>query len=676
MRSVYGQTAEPLRSTRVALNAHNDTASGARSADTTHFRPDIEGLRAVAVLAVIAFHFGVPGAHAGFIGVDIFFVISGYLITGLLVRERQTTGEIALPSFYGRRMRRLLPALLLVTAVTLVCGTIIFSPFEQLEMAKAGAASAAYVSNFWFTLSTFGYFAPESRFNPFLHTWSLAVEEQFYIVYPALVLLVGRHDTKARIAVMLTLAATGSFALCIWLTKTSQPWAFFGSPARAWEFALGGLAVLATPRLRSAAPALSWIGVALLAASFVVIDENSDFPGAIDALPVAATALILMGGTAGAGRALAAAPLQWIGARSYSIYLWHWPVITFAKIMWPDLPLWLCAVCAAITLACASFSYTFVEHPIRTDRWLGARAARSLLLGAGATTAGLLLAAGVWFSAHLAAEVPAQAAIAAASQAEPIASGAHCMIGFDAATPKTCVFGDPKSAHTMVLFGDSHADEWSPPLAEIAKRRGWKLVTVLKSLCPAADVPVYNARLRRDSPDCAAWRAQAIAMIGTMHPDLVVISEYTRAYVIAANPGERPVTMAQWTDGLKRTIGRLVSSGASVVVLRDTPQPGMDAHFCLSRAAWHGQSTARCDTPAKTALLPDVANAERMAVDAGHARYADLTTQFCGPETCPAVKDTIVYRDGNHMTAPFAKELAKPLAAALFGPGRETASLK
>jgi peptidoglycan/LPS O-acetylase OafA/YrhL len=642
MRASYGQTAEPPRVAGLP------------------FRPDVEGLRAVAVLAVVAFHYGVPGFHAGFVGVDIFFVISGYLITGLLTHEMAATRGIDFARFYGRRMRRLLPALLLVTVVTLVCGTIVFSPVEQLEVAKAAAASAAYVSNVWFTVATFGYFAPESRFNPFLHTWSLSVEEQFYIVYPMLLWLTAR-GRPARLGWVLAAVTAASFALCLVWTKTEQPWAFFSSPARAWEFGVGGLASLVTVPKRIAALA-GWAGVALLVASFFVIDEQSVFPGAVALLPVAASAMILCGGVAGPGRVLATAPFQWIGQRSYSIYLWHWPIITLAKVMRPDLPAWVCAACAVLTLVCADFSYRFVEHPIRTDAWL-ARPRRALSLGVSITAASLFVAFGVWASARHFMDTPAQKAIAEVTGAPAAANARGCLAGFDGSDPASCRFGH--GGRTIVLFGDSHADEWSTPLAEIARRRGWTLVTFLKSLCPAADIMVYNARLRRDAPECSAWRAKAEDAIVRLHPDLVLLGEFTRTYVSGDAPSDRPVSLATWSAGLARTLGRFRTAGIAAAVLRDTPLPAMDIRFCLSRAAWHGEDAARCDTPRVHALDARIADAERRTATAANARYVDLTAQFCDPATCPAVKGVIVYRDGNHISTAFAARLAEPLATAL-----------
>ena len=246
------------------------------------FRGDIEGIRAVAVLAVVCFHFGVPRMSGGFVGVDIFFVISGYLITSLLFTELDDTGRIDLLRFYGRRVRRLLPAAFLVTLGILIGGAVILSPLEQFPTAKAGLASSLYVSNIWFLRQTFDYFSPESALNPFLHTWSLSVEEQFYIFWPTFLMLVGNPKIHPRLPAITMAAVTiVSFVLCLWLTHVKQPWAFYASPARAWEFGLGGLASLfpVTRWIRDSwlVPATGWVAGSVLFVCFFIINDASSF---------------------------------------------------------------------------------------------------------------------------------------------------------------------------------------------------------------------------------------------------------------------------------------------------------------------------------------------------------------------------------------------------------------
>jgi peptidoglycan/LPS O-acetylase OafA/YrhL len=262
------------------------------------YRPDIEGLRGVAVCLVIAFHSSPKRFHGGFIGVDVFFVLSGYLITGLLVREIEYTGRLSLTGFYARRARRLLPAAALVLLVTLLACSLFLSPLQQYRLGSSGSNTALYFSNFWFLGQSIDYFAPGIGNNPFLHTWSLAVEEQFYLVWPALVLL-GMHGRRPRrtLLVIMVLIASGSLALSVWFTKTLPPWAFFSPAARAWEFAIGGIALLLAPQevrvSRLIRAAASWLGLAAILAAAALVKGQSGWPGWHALIPVLGTAAIL-----------------------------------------------------------------------------------------------------------------------------------------------------------------------------------------------------------------------------------------------------------------------------------------------------------------------------------------------------------------------------------------------
>ncbi len=639
------------------------------------FRCDVEGLRALAVLAVMAFHFGSPWLTGGFVGVDIFFVISGYLITGMLVSELEKSGRINLLRFYGRRARRLLPALLLVTVVTLVWGTVILSPPEQISAARAALASSLYVSNFWFLSQWFDYFAPENAHNPFLHTWTLSVEEQFYLFWPALLLLVGRSRPNPRtLAVTIILTTAISFIISLWLTSTRQAWAFYASPARAWEFGLGALASL-TPVTRwacssKAAPAIGWIGLALVLLSFIVINEEMPFPGLIALLPSAATACVLVSGASGKLMGpvllLRTALFQWFGRLSYSIYLWHWPIIVYASIADPSLSVWGRLGCIALTLACASASYHFLEHPIRFNVWLAERAVRSVGMGVSFSMIGAIAAGatGIFVNWSVASS-PAQRTISDVTLRLPVAGSRGCLLEFIHTKPITCTFGSDAAPKTSVLFGDSHADEWSTPLAFLAGDEGWRVVTYLKASCSVADIPVYNIRLHRLSPECTSWRSQALAEIVKLRPAAVVILEFSSYYIRSplTDLGERAVDLATWSAGLDRSLRTLTAAGIRVVLVRDNPTPGRNMRECLLYAVWHGLPESRCATPRLAALNDAVTVAEHKVVDAiSGVRFADFTSEFCDQTICPAVRGgLIVYRDGHHLTTSYAMGLAEPL---------------
>ncbi len=505
------------------------------------FRPDIEGLRALAVSGVVAFHFGLSDLPGGFTGVDIFFVISGYLITGQLLREIAEDGRLDLWRFYARRARRLLPASLFVIFATLVAGYFILSPDEQALYSKGAMYASAYAINFWLIRWSFDYFAPDAANNPFIHFWSLSVEEQFYLVWPVLLLLAAwLRPGRRTVILVIGLAGVVSFAVCAWLTTVSQPWAFYFSPLRAWEFAAGGLATMGPARFWRDRPRLSaaqsCLGLALIAGAYLMVSEDSPFPGVIALVPVAGTVLVLLSGS-GASRSaaqnlpisvLALPPLQWLGKLSYSLYLWHWPVIVYATMMVPDLSWPGRLACAALTLALSIFTYHWIENPIRRNSWLMAGAARALVPAVMLTGAGVVVAYGnARFAEHNLSPEQRVIASSAAQSSTARATNAGCVLDLETIKPNPCVFGAKDAEHSVVLFGDSHADHWSTPLIEAASKNNYRVVTYLKSSCRASRVTTWNSRLKRDYTECDQWREQSIRDIIALHPSLVVISEFS-----------------------------------------------------------------------------------------------------------------------------------------------------
>jgi peptidoglycan/LPS O-acetylase OafA/YrhL len=526
-----------------------------------------------------------------------------------------------------------------------------------------------------------------SVLNPFLHTWSLAVEEQFYLVWPALLLLISRRVLRpARLAVTLAGVTLLSFALCVWLTRYNQPWAFYASPARAWEFGIGGLAALgwvtSWARRWKLLPMLGWVAAGALLLSFVLITEASSFPGYIALLPVAATACVLVCGAAqnerGPAGILRAAPFQWIGRRSYSIYLWHWPILALAVAIYPSMSPALSParsvagglICAALTLICAALSYQWLEAPIRNSPWLARRSIRSIGLGVGLTAMGVAAAiCGAFVAKHFASS-PGQRVIASAARARSVASQRGCLVQAKVSDPVSCVFGDPSSSVTIVLFGDSHAGQWSSPLASVSKAEHWRMVTYLKSGCAAANVPVFDPRLHRISDECVAWRANAIGAIVRLRPNLIVVSEFSSRYTRGgpSTTGVNSARFARWAARMKRTVNDLRGAGSQIVLLRDSPTPKGDMENCLEDAQWRGVSKEICDRPRASAVDSGLTRAESQLADSiPGVRFVDLTSEFCSETTCPAWRNgMMVYRDSSHMTNGYAASLAEPLRAALL----------
>ena len=366
-------------------------AAGARAPEA--FRPDIEGLRGIAVLLVLLFHSAVIGIPGGFIGVDVFFVISGFLITGLLIRERERTGGIRLPAFYARRVRRLLPAGMVALAVTLVASFILLDPLDRPSAAADAAAAALSIGNIRFALAAGDYFASVQAPSPFLHFWSLAVEEQFYLVWPALV-LIATHWWRPRLgaAVALGLVLVVSLTADVVVTGAAVNWAFYSLPTRAWQLALGGLLALGTRPLQSIPGTVSatagWVGLAVLVWAAFLLDGSLAYPGLWALAPtLAAAAMIVSGMTRhGPGILLSTSPLRFLGRISYSLYLWHWPILVLpVAAIEGELPLAARIGLAGLAIVVAAASWRFIEEPFRAGfPTLAQHPMRTILAGAAA----------------------------------------------------------------------------------------------------------------------------------------------------------------------------------------------------------------------------------------------------------------------------------------------------
>lgn len=659
----------------------------APSAAGAPFRHDIQGLRAVAVLLVIAFHARIALVQGGYVGVDVFFVLSGYLITGLIAREIERDGRLDVAQFYARRARRLLPAAAVMLLATAAASALLLSPLEQTRVSEAASATALYASNAWFMWRTGDYFVAGPESNPLLHTWSLAVEEQFYLVWPLAVWLLFRSRSRIRLVAGMAVLSLVSLGLCLWMTEARQPWAFYASPTRGWEFGIGGMAAFIPAAWlhgrRRMAGAMAWAGAAGILLPAVLFSATTRFPAPYAALPALGTAALLVAGTGPSGlvrRMLETAPLQHLGRLSYSWYLWHWPAVVFAAALVPGVGPAGRAAASLAALGVAAVAFAWVEDPLRSLPSLSARPRRSLGLAALAT----VLLAGAMYGWHGRAQVrslaPAHRAYTLA--AEDGERGA-CLVPMRVRWQPECVAGKADGARTVVLFGDSHASHWFPAVERIATLRGWRLVTLMKSGCPAASVDVFNTRLRREYTECAAWRTRALARIRELRPSAVILSS-ALVYVRRPDGGNPGATLsyAGWRDGIRRTARAFDALGIRTVLLHSSPRPGVDVPACLSRARhWGEDPTDTCDWPRDRVLDPAVHRAERAAV-AG-LRYAgtvDLTPAFCGPVSCEAVHDgVVIYRDRSHLTAAFTlhmvPELMPRLVARVEGPPQQEAEM-
>ncbi len=656
------------------------------------FRPDLEGLRGAAILLVVAYHVGVPGARGGFVGVDVFFALSGYLITGLLVAELDATGTVDLAGFYARRARRLLPAGLVVVAVTLVLAALLDAPREVDAAAGAGRAAALALSNVFFAARATDYFADVGAPNPLLHTWSLAVEEQFYVVWPLVVWLAARGRSAAgaadrgRLFVVCMGLCVASLALSWWHSNADRSAAFFGTTARAWELAAGAV-VAAAPRSvigrrvasgpRWLGAAAAWLGVVLVLGAAVAVGAHAVLPGPRALVPVAGTVLVVAAADAagGPGGWLAARPLRWLGRHSYAWYLWHWPLLALGGAALPHATTTVRGGLALAALGLAAATRAWVEEPCRRARALVGRPRAVLALGAAAATVVAAGATGLARAAARASADPAQGAIGRAATDVERAYADGCSPEVGDATVRVCTYGARDAATAVVLFGDSHAAHWLPAFEALAPARGWRVLLVTKRACPAVDAAVdagggADARAERA---CAAWRLAALDSIRARRPALVVVSNSSQ-YVVGGPGDAAParedvasVAAAAWGDGLARTLRALEAGGAAALVLQDVPHADQNVPSCLRRAAWWGRAAARCDFARAGAVDRAAAAATRRAVArVPGARAVDLAAAVCPGARCPAVVGGVVrYRDARHLTARGAAQLAPALGAAL-----------
>jgi len=679
------------------------------------FRPDIEGLRAVAVLLVLAYHARIPGFPGGYIGVDVFYVVSGFLITGLIVRELRATGRVDLLTFYARRARRLLPAALVVIALTVIASAIVLPPLRVPDVVADGAAAALYVSNIRFAAQATDYLQAELDPSPLLHFWSLGVEEQFYLFWPALLLLVaGRGTNIRRIGLVVGIVALLSFALGVVWTDSDAPLAFFLLPARAWELAVGAALAIGVARLSripiSLTPVVVGAGLALIVIGAVIFDTDTPFPGTAALLPVIGTALVISGGIPQPlnpmSRLVSVRPMRWIGGISYSLYLWHWPLLVLpAAAAGSDLPLPARLGLVALTFVLADASRRWIEDPIRHGRVAKLRPSRSLgialvssvavatvSLGLGVTAGPPAVAGSIGNASqsaivdlNLPTSLPSTAAatnapatpsaepnlaptpagpvpadlvppLATVRQDLPPIYADECHAEWKETAPPDCVYGR-KDGKTVFLIGDSHAAHWFPTFQRLADEQDWRLVSLTKSACPVADLPVYNGTLKRQYTECDTWRTAVLDRISREKPAMVVVSD-SRIGQLWVNGNAVPYTDREdlWATGLERSLDELRKVAGHVVVIGDTPRPATDAPVCVSG---HLDNALACATPLSEAITPAWTATERTVSTETGSTFIDPTAWLCPTVPCPAViGNVLVYRDGHHMTTPFARALA------------------
>ena len=662
-------------------------------------RRDIEGLRAVAVLLVVAYHCGLPVVGGGYVGVDVFFVISGFLITGLLLREARRTGRVSIPRFYARRALRLLPASTVVVVATVAASALWLPPLRLSEIVSDALHTSIYAMNWRLAVVGTDYLSAESAPSPLQHFWSLAVEEQFYLVWPLLLLLVMRRGGRGLTTVLVLLTA-GSLAVSVWQTRDNAGWAYFGAHTRAWELGAGALLAVGATRLRRLPPLPAKLliggGLAAVVVSAFGYTAATPFPGYAALLPVLGTAAAIAGGCARPAGLLGTPVLQAIGRLSYSWYLWHWPALLIAPFA-AGRPLGTGenVLVALGALVLAALTYALVENPVRhlaalRDRpWrgLGAGAAVSVLAAGLCVLIGFAYTHAAGTSTYRApvlqpttfdvrdlprtiagsVDLPAVPGnltprLDRVAQDKPRFYREGCSGDFDdAEVKKPCAYGDLTSSTTVVLFGDSHAGHWFPALEAAALQRHWRLVVVTKSACTAADGIIYLEQLKREFSECGQWRRAAWRYTRSLRPAMIVVaSTYPSNDLLDVTGTQDEAWAAAW----QRSIRRLSAPGTEVFFVNDTPWQAGSAPDCLSAhmdepSACVRNRIAAVNLPERRKLIEDVVRAEGASI-------IDPAPWFCTATRCPSVIGNIlVYRDQHHITTAYSRLLAPLLAASL-----------
>ncbi len=670
------------------------------------FRPDVEGLRAVAIVLVVLYHGSLEALSGGYVGVDVFFVISGFVITGLLLRERTSSTRTSFLSFYGRRSRRIIPAATLVIVVTVIATYAVLGAIYGNPTAVDARWTAVFLANFHFTATGTNYLTAQEPPSPLLNFWSLAVEEQFYLVYPAffafLALLRGRVSLQAKLAVGLTVVIVISFVISAAQTNTSATAAYFSPFARAWELALGALIAVGTSWLlripKFAAGIMTWVGLGAIGSSAVVFGANTSYPGTAVAVPVLGAGLVIAGGIAAprwaAESLLGLRPFRWMGRLSYSLYLWHWPILIIAAeslgkahLSFSQNVVWL-----FVAVGASVVSYRFVENPMRHARIL-ARGWVPIAVGALLITLSVVVAT-IELNSHsgrddspIAVRTAEKEIIPASpSQLHQLLESApklrflpsdltpsltqadndwggppsRCWPGpQQTSIPDSCVFGNPRGSKTMVVYGDSHAGMWFDALDSIAKRDDWRLIDLSKGACPANTLPyedLLGGAPGRLNVACNQWHTFAVRRIRQLDPDLLVI---TQEYAKGVNA--RNFTAQQWQKGLRTTLNQLRVPTTQVVVLGNIPLLPWSAPQCLARSSSNIQA---CSVSPET-VLTKYNEAESVAAHASGARYVNVTSWFCS-KTCTTVVGKYEVYDGQyHVTADYSIVLEQVLQQAL-----------
>ena len=665
------------------------------------FRPDIQGMRALAVGMVVIYHLDPSLLPGGFSGVDVFFVISGFLITGHLLREYQKTGRVALLDFWGRRAKRLVPAAALVLTVTWIASRFLLPATRLADTASQIRASALYYQNWQLAWNAVDYLKSDSAASPVQHFWSLSVEEQFYLGWPLLFLLAAlagltarRRGRRARghhvVLLLAGAVVVGSLWYSVYYTHANPAGAYFVTTTRIWELGLGGLIALLPARLSQRVGRfglLGWAGIGLVIASAFVLSAAFAFPGYLALLPAGGAAVLILGGSAagrfGPHRLTSTRPLVFIGGISYSLYLWHWPLIVLYTT-WNGRPIGALSgpAIAVVSVVLSWLTKVWVEDRVRTASLLSGHGWRSVSTALAAVVPVVLVtlfiaAEPAPWNGHLGPQYPGAAALASkvdkvrpapvlpppSAVKLPSYWAQGCLLPESASTTKECVYGD--TSHpvlTVALVGDSIAGDWFAPLQEIAMQRHWRLVTDLHSVCPLSATMMITPGTGGPYTACHTWGAEVMHdLITSIRPNVVITSDWPGLATVTHPAGGAPA-QADIGAGMAQYWKQLQGHGISVVAIRESPNVHVNVPDCLSK-----YSPAKCTVPTAKAEIQDPPTEYATRAAGGSVPLIDMDSLICGPANCrPIVGNVLVYQDSHHLTSTYALTTAPYLEKRLL----------
>jgi peptidoglycan/LPS O-acetylase OafA/YrhL len=605
--------------------------------------PQIQALRAFAAMLVVVYHAGITSG--GYIGVDIFYVISGYLITGLLLRELEKSNRLDLKAFYLRRIKRLLPTSFFVLVITALTAWYLYPATMRADLGKDIAAAGIYISNYLFAFWQMDYQNLSAVPPVVIHYWSLAVEEQFYLFWPFIIFALYKRGGRRLVGQGIAGISVVSFFFSLYQTSVEPIWAFYSLPTRAWELGVGALLLYIPTRIKFSQNYL-WIALALFIYGTFQFRDNTPFPGTAALVPVLATAISIAAvhswpkvlNALGNHRIV-----QWLGEISYPLYLWHWPLLVIPAVYFGrGLHIYERFICVIATLICAELTHRYIEEPFRHAKLPAKTIVRS---GAIATLVSLTLGLAINSSTtDIVTLKDGRKFNLTQIQKKPVVYDDGCHVNNGETKSPDCTYGAVGATKKIVLFGDSHAAQWFPTLEKLARERGFELISLTKSACPGPAVKkVETGKYKND--DCFSWRDNSFKRIKSIKPDAILVSGFQHFEM----PSGYSSRDSWWREGQIKTLKGLQGSSPKIIYISDTPHPTRDIPSCIA-----ARNLDKCNgTERSTPIFTP-----------GYS-HIDPTSWLC-TRTCPAIVNGVVaYRDASHLSVAMARVLSSQMEARL-----------